>query len=428
MYRKISGLITPEKNVSEVTFLSGVRIEYQKGKVIITGSSLPAGSPWPGTARQRRIIQALDEKNVDLMNHVVPVRSCVENPQAKFELEITLPEPPETLQWEFELESGSMKLLGKGGLVIVFSALSSSPDNFLFRCSQAVSCRIVSETWEIREEKGIYCCGEKMFFEKNSAAFGELLQKYEKQNHSLWSELALSVANLPLNDPDKQSLVFELSKLFTAPEKIFYLDGNFSCWSAALRKLRAGDILKARLMQICRLTPFLQFNAKCFTGIDDGLRLSRRCDAKGCPLELDWIIALDASYSCLCACEMFDYCNTLHDMEFLEKYAFDFMKGVMRSAELSVMPDKYMLQLAYAPLPGGEVENIEGFGKNVDRQLFYFHALAERLVKAAEMLHVKADPVSRDILARLPKARGNWELAPDTHWGRAGKRICEMIH
>ena len=332
------------------------------------------------------------------------------------------------MQWEFELESGHVRVFERGGIEILFAATSAAPEYFLFRADKKIDCTLVSENWVLGEEKGIFCCAEKSFQEKNSAPYEELLQYCEKKNHSRWSEIALVIEALPLSDPEKQHLVSDLSVLFTAPEKIFYFDGNFSCWCAALRKLRSGDILKARLMQICRLTPFLQFNAKCFTGIDDGLRLPRRCDEKGCPLEFDWLIALDGVYSCLCACEMFDYCNTLHDMEFLEKYAFDFMKGVMRAAELSIIPDAYRLQIPYAPLPGAKAEDICGFGKNIDRQLFYLHALAERLVKAAAMLQVKADPVSRDILERLPGPRGNWELAPDTPWGRVGKRISEMVY
>ena len=425
MYRKISGFFTPEKNTAQFAFLPGVRIEYKDAQLILSGKSVPSGTPWPGTARQRRIIQALDEKNIELMNYVAPVRNC--EGTGSFVLVITPREQCRALQWEFELESGSMKIFERGNLEILFSANSSTPDHILFFCSSGeIECRLLSENWILRKEKNIFCCGEKDFFAANSVDFETMWQKNEKFNHSRWSEIGLAVAGLPLSDSEKQLLVSDLNLLFTAPEKIFFFDGNFSCWCGALRKLKLGDILKARLMQICRLTPFLQFNAKCFTGIDDGLRLPRRCDEKGCPLELNWLIALDASYSCLCACEMFEYCNTLHDMEFLEKYVFDFMKKVMRAAELSIIPDNYQLQLPYAPLPGGKIGDVSNFGKNIDRQLFYLHALAEKLQKAADMLQVKGDPVWKDIQERLPKARGNWELAPDTEWGSAGKRIIEM--
>ncbi len=426
MYRKISGFFTPEKNTAQFASLPGVRVEYKDAQIILSGKSIPSGTPWPGTARQRRIIQALDEKNIELMNYVVPVRNCEE--KGFFVLSITPGKPCSALQWEFDLESGSMKIFERGNLEIVFSVNTSTPDHILFRSCDRIECRLLSETWELRNGENLFCCGEKDFFAENSADSEILWQKNEKFNHGRWSEIALAVAGLPLSDSGKQRLVTDLNLLFTAPEKIFFFDGNFSCWCGALRKLKLGDILKARLMQICRLTPFLQFNAKCFTGIDDGLRLPRRCDDKGCPLELNWMIALDVSYSCLCACEMFEYCNTLHDMEFLEKYVFDFMKKVMRAAELSIIPDNYQLQLPYAPLPGGKIGDITNYGKNIDRQLFYLHALADKLEKAADMLHLKGDPVWQDILERLPKARGNWELAPDTDWGRAGKRIIEMLY
>ena len=428
MYRKVSGFFTSEKNVSQVTFLPGVRIEYNKGAVCISGESTPGGVPWPGTARQRRIIQALDEQNGELMDHVVPAEKREESRKGKFLLEMTLPEDSSALQWEFELESGRVKIFERGGIEILFAATPFESEYFLFRSTHKLCCTLASETWGLKEMNGIFCCSERSFDEQNSESYEELWQKCEKKNHSRWSEIALVMAALPLSDSDKQQLVFDLNLLFNAPEKIFYFDGNFSCWCAALRKLKSGDILKSRLMKICRLVPFLQFNAKCFAGIDDGLRLPRRCDGKGCPLELDWLIALDSAYSCLCACEMFDYCNTLHDMDFLEKYAFGFMTAVLRTVELAVTPDGYQLQVPYAPLPGARKEDISGFGKNIDRQLFYLHALAERLVKAASMLQVKADPVAVDILNRLPRPRGNWELAPDTEWGRAGKRISEMVY
>jgi hypothetical protein len=125
---------------------------------------------------------------------------------------------------------------------------------------------------------------------------------------------------------------------------------------------------------------------------------------------------------------MFDYCNSLHDMDFLQKYAFDFMQGVMRTVELSIIPDRFQLQLPYAPLPGGKAENLESAGKNVDRQLFFIHKLAEKCCRAAEMLQRNPDPVWKDILQRLPKARGDWSLAPDTQWGRAGQKIVKMFH
>ena len=143
--------------------------------------------------------------------------------------------------------------------------------------------------------------------------------------------------------------------------------------------------------------------------------------------DLDWLGALDGSPSCLTAIEMFEYCNAMHDMEFLREYAFDFMKKVMQVIELSIVPENFKLSLPRAPLPGGRNDFLSSCGKNVDRQLYFIHALCRRLVKAGDMLGVKSDPVWQDILERLPRARGSWELAPDTSWGCAGKKICELM-
>ena len=90
MYRKISGFFTPEKSVAPVTFLSGVRIEYNERTILLTGESLPKGTPWPGTARQRRIIQALDEQNGELMYHVVPPAAAEKTKPGSFNLKYVL--------------------------------------------------------------------------------------------------------------------------------------------------------------------------------------------------------------------------------------------------------------------------------------------------------------------------------------------------
>lgn len=168
-------------------------------------------------------------------------------------------------------------------------------------------------------------------------------------------------------------------------------------------------------------------HAKRFTGIDDGLWLPARSDRKGDPLELDWRIALDCSSSCIAAVEMFDYCNELFDMNFLEKYAFNFMKGVMRTVELLIVPGNFSLHLPCCVMPGARSDSLEGWGANADRQLFYIHALNSRLLKASDLLGVDPDPVWRDIASRLPTARGEWQLPVSEPWGRSGETICSII-
>jgi hypothetical protein len=194
MYRKISGFFTPEKNTAQIAFLPGVRIEYKDARIILSGTSVPSGTPWPGTARQRRIIEALDGQNMELMNYVVPVRNCAE--KGHFSLEISSGGQSNALQWEFDLESGEVKLFERGGLEICFSANVSAPDHIFFRSNREIECRLFSEIWELRKEKNIFCCGEKDFFAVNPADWETLWRNNEKSNHCRWSEIALTVAGL----------------------------------------------------------------------------------------------------------------------------------------------------------------------------------------------------------------------------------------
>ena len=113
-------------------------------------------------------------------------------------------------------------------------------------------------------------------------------------------------------------LLTAVHQMLMSPESTFFFDGNFSWWCQAARKLKFFDLLKIRFLRICRLSAVWQYHGKIFAGIDDGLRLPRRSDLKGNPLELDWLGALDSSFSALCAMEMFEYCNDAQDMAFLK--------------------------------------------------------------------------------------------------------------
>ena len=99
----------------------------------------------------------------------------------------------------------------------------------------------------------------------------------------------------------------------------------------------------------------------------------------------------------------------------------------MQVVQLSIEPDGSGLSFPCSPLPGGKRDSLASCGKNGERQLYFIHGLIEKLLKACEILNMKPDPVWQDIRARLPRARGIWQLQPDTPWGRAGKMIGEML-
>ena len=428
MYRIISGAF--DNGTAPVTFLPEFKVEYCNGVITVRKRAPLSGTPWPPTARQRRIHQALDEENLVLMNNVVPPGLPRELPEGDLKMEIHISPSAEGTSWSFEFDSGMMKIFDGRGMEVEFSGEREKSGRFMFRGKGIQSCRVLEEgSWYIEEKDGIFCCaagipGENKKLFNGKAAWDLAAGK----KHAWWNEAFLLTRHLSGFEEKKRiELLTAVQQLLMYPEEGFYFDGNFSCWCSGMRKLKFAELLKIQLLKICRNSAVWRYNAKCFVGIDDGMRLTKRSDPRGDPLELDWLGALDVSPSCLTAIEMFEYCNEMHDMAFLREYAFDFMKQVMQVVELSIVPENFKLSLPYSPLPGGRNDSLASCGKNVDRQLYFIHALCRRLVKASDMLGVRSDPVWRDILERLPRARGSWELAPDTSWGCAGKKICALI-
>lgn len=427
MFRKISGAF--DNGSAPVTFLPEFKVEYRNGVITVCKSAPLSGTPWPPTARQRRIHQALDEKNPALMNSVVPPGIPRELPEGKLKMEIHVSPAAGLERWGFEFDSGIMKIFDGRGMEVEFSGEREKSDRFMFRGKGIQSCRVIEGSWKIYTGNGIFCCAARTP-ESNEEFFkGESEWEHSaEKKHAWWNEAFLLTRHLAGFEEEKRiELLTAVHQLLMYPEESFYFDGNFSCWCSGMRKLKFAELLKNQLLKICRNSLIWRYNAKCFAGIDDGLRLPKRSDRNGLPLGLDWLGALDVSPSCLTAMEMFEYCNDMHDIGFLREYAFDFMKQVMQVIELSLIPENFKLSLPFSPLPGGKNDSLASCGKNVDRQLYFIHALCRRLVTASDMLGVRSDPVWQDILERLPRARGSWELAPDTSWGCAGKKICALM-
>ena len=83
MYRMISGAFDNENGSAPITFLPAFKVRYSSGVITVCKDAPLYGTPWPGTARQRRIHQALDEKNLLLMNSVIPPGCPREVPEGK---------------------------------------------------------------------------------------------------------------------------------------------------------------------------------------------------------------------------------------------------------------------------------------------------------------------------------------------------------
>lgn len=421
MNRKIRGKAENGNVFFPVTFLPGYRVAYAQGMLRIFKDPVLTGTPWPGTARRRRLVQGIEENNMELMEKVLPPIVPQREKSEKALLEISAVFSG-TLQWEFEFEAGTMKLCDGRGFEIIFAGDRHNEEFFLFRGKGLLEARTEKGRFSLESGNAVFSCSPRGGVRQETAETWELLLQ---KKHGWWHEIFLKILALPpLEEERRMELLTAVHQMLMSPESTFFFDGNFSWWCQAARKLKFFDLLKIRFLRICRLSAVWQYHGKIFAGIDDGLRLPRRSDLKGNPLELDWLGALDSSFSALCAMEMFEYCNDAQDMAFLKDHAFPFMKGVMQVIELSLTPENYGLQLPYSPLSGKSGDSLKSQGKNSDRQLFYIHKLADCLIKAAELLQLRADPVWHDISARLPRARGTWQLAPDTDWGNAAKKVC----
>ena len=429
MNKRISGTFDAEKGISPVTFLPGLEIKWNAERISIFKDAPAAGTPWSSCSRQRRIHQAWEEEDIALMNKVVPHTLPRRLPEEALEMEIAVPSPAGVPRWSFEFDSGMMKIFDDSGLEIVFSGDREQGALFMFRGRGFSDCRVLSGKWHLQEEKGNFCCvADKYRAALPVFSCEERWAHLAEKNHAWWHEVFLLIRYFPGMEEKKQlEFLTAVQQLLMYPEDEFFFDGNFSAWCRAMRKMKFAELLKKRMQQICAGRAVWRYNAKCFSGIDDGVRLPYRCDMKGNPLELDWLIALDVVPSCLAAMEMFDYCNTMHDMVFLKSDVFNFMKEVMQVVELSIEPDGSGLSFPCSPLPGGKRDSLASCGKNGERQLYFIHGLIEKLLKACEILNMKPDPVWLDISARLPRARGIWQLQPNTSWGKAGKMICEML-
>lgn len=429
MYRKSTGEFAAHGGVAPMAFLPGFHIEYPGNIIRIKGIALtPDGVKWPSSGRLRTVVKALSENDPGLMNCALPPATgrIKKDPDVEIEIEVT--GNGKNARYCFELDTGVMKIFDQCGTEVEFSGARDNDKCFLFRGKGILNCRVVNGNWRIDECSGFFRCAS----EDHVSGYADFSDEWEftaAQSRSWWGDLYGSLENSAVKDQyARAQLAAAICQFGMFPENTFYFDGNFSGWCRAARRLKLPLILRSQLEKICRKGMAWNSHAKIFTGIDDGLWLPARSDREGNPLELDWRIALDCSSSCIAAVEMFDYCNELFDMNFLEKYAFNFMKGVMRVVELLIVPENFKLHLPFGVMPGGRGKTLEGCGANVDRQLFYIHALNSRLQKASSLLGVAPDPVWGDVAMRLPAARGEWELPISEPWGKSGATICSIIH
>ncbi|MBR2374184.1 MAG: hypothetical protein IKA87_08150 [Lentisphaeria bacterium] len=429
MYRKSTGSFADCNGIAPMAFLPGFRIECSRNTVKIFGVSLtPKGVSWPCSGRLRSVIKALTENNRDLMDAAMPPAVMNESDGSDVELEIEVSDGTENKNYSFELDTGIMKIFDNSGTEIEFVGARDNDKCFLFRGRGIRSCRVLNSNWEVSESAGVFRCVSRQHVSEGKTVADDW-EFAAVQSRNWWGDLYSSLENSPVKDPEiRGELAAAISQFGMFPENTFYFDGNFAGWCRAARKLKLPLILRGQLEKICQKGLAWNQHAKYFTGIDDGLWLPRRSDIHGDPLELDWTVALDCSYSCIAAIEMFDYCNELFDMSFLEKYAFSFMKGVMRTAELLIVPGEFKLRIPCGVLPGSRSDSLEGWGINPDRQLFYLHTLNRKLIKAASLLGVAPDPVWLDIAQRLPAARGEWSLPVSAPWGKSGEKICSILH
>lgn len=428
MYRKSTGSFAERNGVAPVAFLPGFTVEFSGNVIRVCGHALtPRGVEWPRSGRLSSMIKALTGNDAELMKSVIAPAAADNSGSADVELEIVTCGNSEKAFFCFELDTGIVRIGDNAGTEIEFVGARDNDKSFLFRGRGIRDCRVTAGNWEISRRNDVFCCCSKKHIPCDEQCV-DVWEFYAAQSRNWWGDLYDSLERFPSKDPESnRELAAEICQFGMFPENTFYFDGNFSLWCRAARKLKLPLILRGQLEKICKKGMVWNRHAKYLAGIDDGLWMPQRSDAEGDPLELSWNIALDCSYSCIAAVEMFDYSNELFDMNFLEHYAFSFMKGVMRVAELFIVPADFQLQIPCGVLPGVREMSASGWGVNPDRQLYYIHALNQRLIKASSLLGERPDPVWLDISARLPLPRGEWRLPVSVPWGKSSERICSII-
>ncbi|MDR0932040.1 MAG: hypothetical protein LBM70_03360 [Victivallales bacterium] len=148
----------------------------------------------------------------------------------------------------------------------------------------------------------------------------------------------------------------------------------------------------------------LRHNARCFAEIDDGFAMPHSMDDRCVGMGDFWAGMVDHGCSLWMAHMMWEYFRYSRDEKFLRRFAFRYMKGVMRVVEALLEKHGDTLSLPCAVSPEYRGNRLDACGKNPSFQLAAIHRLIIDLKDAAEQLGETPSPAWRKIGEQLPQA------------------------
>lgn len=143
-------------------------------------------------------------------------------------------------------------------------------------------------------------------------------------------------------------------------------------------------------------------NAKCFVGIEDGYTFPHSVDDNCGNLAGFWPGTIDHTSAGWIAIMMFEYVRYSGDVEFLRRFGFDFMRGVMRVYEAMLTFDGTHYAIPFLTSPEYRRKQMNACGKNPSFHLAAIHRLLRDLFEAAEMLNADVPDSWRKIQEKLP--------------------------
>lgn len=146
----------------------------------------------------------------------------------------------------------------------------------------------------------------------------------------------------------------------------------------------------------------MRYNAECFTGISDGYMIPHAVDDHCVNLGGFWAGTVDHTSAGWMADMMYEYTRYSGDVDFLRRFGFDFMCGVMRVYEAMLEFDGKAYALPWLTSPEYRGAEVDACGKNPSFHLAAIHRLLRDIVSAAELLNVEIPSKWLDIQEKLP--------------------------
>lgn len=162
------------------------------------------------------------------------------------------------------------------------------------------------------------------------------------------------------------------------------------------------ESLKPLFAMVKSWWPILRDNARKFVGIEDGFMLPHSVDDRCRLIGGYWAGTMDHACTAWTCQMMFRYVTMSGDVEFLKTDAYPLMKGAMNVYRAMMEERGGALSLPASTSP--EFNDNPGWGRDASFQLAAAHRLARDLIRAAEMLGEKPDPMWMDVEKRLPLA------------------------